>query len=1000
MSKKSLFIIILTVCLFSVTYSQNLWVNEIHYDNDGADIDEGFEIAGTAGTDLTGWTVSLYNGNDSRVYGIVNLVGVIPDEGTGFGALWFNVSGFQNGNSDGLALVAGDGTTVIQFLSYEGTITATNGPAENTTSSDIGVSESPSTTVGSSLQLQGSGCQYSDFTWAVNSLNSRDAINSMQFMTCYVVTYNGNSNTDGTEPIDSNTYSSGGLVTVSGLGDLAKSCYNFNGWNTNADGSGITYWAEDTFTILAPTTLYAQWQFIPNCDLIMISQYYEGSGNNKWVEIKNISGTIIPANSFYLAVYNKGSIEQPLTGVPSKSILIPAMTENEVIRFKESSTTLPAYTNSDGIVSQTMFSNSFSGDDILVISTTNNNDCYSNRVDIIGEYSDWGDRRCFIRNSCIADGPSTTFNINDWVEFSDLEVDTAVPGTNPYLGEHFNGVTDFNGDGTNGWSNGLPEKSRIVTVTANYDTATNGSFDACSLSTTGTVSINIRSGDNITIINDLSVNARGILNVEHEGSLVMVNDSGTVINEGTTNITRNTSTMEQYDYHYWSSPIDYSINTTPIASVLSDFYASRIYEYNTSAFNDANNDGSDDDLNDWVNYSGEMKSGTGYAAMTSSPGIRNTVFSGKVNNGVITVNVQLSTDASDDPGGDEDDWNLLGNPYPSAISADDFITQNNNINGTLYFWTHVDDISITNPGPYGYNYSTDDYAMYSTAGGIASASGSAPPSGYIESGLGFFVDAISAGTVEFNNSMRSKSYANNNSFSATSTNEIIEKDRFWLNLTNPDGAFSQILIGFFEDATLEKDRIYDGIRLTGSNYIDFYSLDNTSFKYGIQGRPAFNDNESIVLGYQSNILGNLSIDLATREGVLLETPIYLIDNYLSITHDLTIAPYSFNTDTGTYNDRFEIAFNPETLSINDIQINPSNLQIIELQNGQVQFKVPSEFQMTSIKIMDLTGKTIYNFSAQGSLQTFSISNLSNTAYLATVQLANGQTITKKAIKKR
>uniref|UniRef100_UPI0025E52D9E T9SS type A sorting domain-containing protein n=1 Tax=uncultured Algibacter sp. TaxID=298659 RepID=UPI0025E52D9E len=357
---------------------------------------------------------------------------------------------------------------------------------------------------------------------------------------------------------------------------------------------------------------------------------------------------------------------------------------------------------------------------------------------------------------------------------------------------------------------------------------------------------------------------------------------------------------------------------------------------------------------------------------------------------------------------DEDDWNLLGNPYPSAISADEFITQNSNINGTLYFWTHNTAISIDNPGPDTYNYSVDDYAMYNFTGGIgtgeASESGSAVPTGIIETGLGFFVDAVDAispgSTVEFNNSMRSKSYANNNSFSASSTNEIIEKDRFWLNLTNPNGAFSQILIGFFENATLEKDRLYDGVRLKGSNYIDFYSLDNTSYEYGIQGRPAFDENESIVLGYQSNILGNLSIDLGDREGVLSETPVYITDHYLSITHDLTIAPYSFNTEVGTFNDRFEIAFNEESLSTNDIQVDSKTLQITELQNGQVQIKVPSQFEMASIQIMDISGKVIYNFSTQGYSQTFSLNNLSKTAYLVTVELNNGQTITKKAIKRK
>ena len=34
----------------SLLFSQSVFVNEIHYDNDGADISEGVEIAGPAGT--------------------------------------------------------------------------------------------------------------------------------------------------------------------------------------------------------------------------------------------------------------------------------------------------------------------------------------------------------------------------------------------------------------------------------------------------------------------------------------------------------------------------------------------------------------------------------------------------------------------------------------------------------------------------------------------------------------------------------------------------------------------------------------------------------------------------------------------------------------------------------------------------------------------------------------------------------------------------------------
>ena len=45
-----------------------VWINEIHYDNTGTDAGETVEIAGPAGTDLTGWTIVGYNGDGGAAY--------------------------------------------------------------------------------------------------------------------------------------------------------------------------------------------------------------------------------------------------------------------------------------------------------------------------------------------------------------------------------------------------------------------------------------------------------------------------------------------------------------------------------------------------------------------------------------------------------------------------------------------------------------------------------------------------------------------------------------------------------------------------------------------------------------------------------------------------------------------------------------------------------------------------------------------------------------------
>lgn len=160
----------------------SVFFNEIHYDNTGGDTGEAIEIAGQAGTDLTGWSIHLYNGNGGALYNTINLFGSLANQQNGFGTLSFLQAGIQNGSPDGLALV--DATNnVIQFLSYEGSFTALGGAANGLTSTDIGVSESGSTLVGNSLQLVGMGTVSSDFTWATAMINTFGTVNTAQTFT-------------------------------------------------------------------------------------------------------------------------------------------------------------------------------------------------------------------------------------------------------------------------------------------------------------------------------------------------------------------------------------------------------------------------------------------------------------------------------------------------------------------------------------------------------------------------------------------------------------------------------------------------------------------------------------------------------------------------------------------------------------------------------------------------------------------------------------------------
>lgn len=133
-------------------------ISEIHYDNSGTDTGERIEVTGPAGKDLSGWSLVLYNGSGGAVYRTNALTGLIPATcgAEGVVVVSYPVDGIQNGSPDGVALVDNTGK-LVEFLSYEGAFTGVGGAANGVLSTDIGVSETSTTTVGFSLQRNGFG---------------------------------------------------------------------------------------------------------------------------------------------------------------------------------------------------------------------------------------------------------------------------------------------------------------------------------------------------------------------------------------------------------------------------------------------------------------------------------------------------------------------------------------------------------------------------------------------------------------------------------------------------------------------------------------------------------------------------------------------------------------------------------------------------------------------------------------------------------------------------
>ena len=585
------------------------------------------------------------------------------------------------------------------------------------------------------------------------------------------------------------------------------------------------------------------------------------------------------------------------------------------------------------------------------------------------------------------------------------------------------------------WS-ATPDLTTPVIIAANYNTANGGieiSFSACSLTIDAGFSLRIDNGDYVKVQNDIVAN--GDITVETQGAVVQIDDSGTMIENGIITVIKTTAPSNAwYEYTYWSSPV---LGET-IGTALSDADVNRRFWFNASNFQDTTmetgndnatvdgQDDIDDNGDDWQLAAGTdtMTPGVGYASTQSefswsiAPGTSNKTFDytffGPFNNGVITVPVVRNDIETADT-----NWNFIGNPYPSAIDVDAFFNTNvftlnasGLLDGTVYLWSQNTPPDANTNGNEGQNFAQSDYAIINGTGETQGGD-EIPPNRFIPSGQGFFVSVadapqpLTSGNVIFNNSMRVT--GNNDQFFRVNNNSKTKSvaNKVWINLTSDNGVFNQALVGYVNGATNSYDgTYYDAPRnlSTGASAILYTTIEGSAKKFAIQGKNmnSLDIDEVISLGFKTTIeVATLyKFSIAQFEGNFFSNnTIYLKDNLLNILHDLSLNDYTFTSEVGEFNNRFEIVFNENALSVGEHKINNDSLSIFELNNGNVQFKLSSPLEMKSIEIIDILGRTLYRLEANGNSKTYNLSNLSQTIYIAKVELSNGVVITKKAVKR-
>ena len=466
------------------------------------------------------------------------------------------------------------------------------------------------------------------------------------------------------------------------------------------------------------------------------------------------------------------------------------------------------------------------------------------------------------------------------------------------------------------WNNGDPTGNSMAIINDNYDSATMGDINACSCQVNAGRTTTIRDGDFMNIAGNITVN--GTLIVENEGSIVQIDENAITTNNGTIEVRKTTPVLGGRDFTLLSSPMT--------AETRNDVYgdANRAFEIIPSLFTphpDVTTALNFIDVDfDYFSQATSLEPGQGFMVFPQAPNaagtttLDHTYTLGTLNSGVINYPLVYNGPVSGN------NFNLVGNPYASAIDTDMLIMNNTSIN-EVYYWEHLTPPTADNPGDNTTNHSMDDISIYNLTGGIAAVNGGTVPGRYMVSGQGFGIlaDQAAAGaSLDFTNAMR---VSGNNGTVRSSQNP---NNKIWLQLSNQDGTrVNTALVGFLNEATEAFDKGYDSERL--DTKVSLYSTLEDGKELSIQGREAFDLNTEIQLGFavKNNQSEQYTIAIQQLEGTGLDTaPVFLRDNVTGTITNLKEESYSFSAASTSQSNRFTLFFTPaDTLSTGDANIN-------------------------------------------------------------------------------
>ncbi|TXE17799.1 T9SS type A sorting domain-containing protein [Psychroserpens burtonensis] len=548
----------------------------------------------------------------------------------------------------------------------------------------------------------------------------------------------------------------------------------------------------------------------------------------------------------------------------------------------------------------------------------------------------------------------------------------------------------------------------------------------------------IISGDH-KVENTWYLELNGTLDLSNDSQLIQSTNSDLVTSSQGGILRRQEGTSSVYWYNYWASPVG-------------ELRATALVDNNTSV-NNANNtnyqlnmlqkgDGTNVQFTNahdevgkvstrWmyvyqngvtyldyasINENTNLQPGMGYTQKgTGNPGTEQQyVFEGKPNNGTILVNGVDTGGFGSVPAVSKTDY-LLGNPYPSAIDLHQFILDNSTvINGSIQLWQQWS----------GSSHFLDEYnggyATVNLSGSVRASQflgfeggnsggfeGTKLPTQYLPVGQGFTTEIVANGNVVFNNSQRifiketDADGTSDNGSTFLRTSEVfqdatiseensMQKIRLEFNSVDGPDARRELLLAFSNYTTDDYDYGYEAENSGISN--DDMSLILEDKLMLIQAYSEITLDKVVPLSVKTSGTYNYEIKITDLENFDDEQDVYLKDNFTGDVFDLrSNQRYEFFSEMGTFNNRFELVFQPgEALSTED-QDHQYNLIYFNSDTNKL-FVKGLQTDVKQVLVINMMGQTVQEFTDvndQDLNNGLQLSKLATGAYVAYFKTNNG-----------